>query len=85
VLAGKIIAFLDRALFGVATITLQKQLHSLTPAETANGTCITSQIKPPQVHNAPLDAARGVGAVYNRRRRAAIFILLTSAFVPERQ
>ena len=44
VLTGRVRAALDRALLGVALLTLQKQLSTFTTAELANGSSITSHV-----------------------------------------
>src|SRR5689334_14917458 len=68
VLAGREIALLDGALFRVATLALQKQLHPFPPALPADGTNISCQIEPPffrgQEPPVDLGANDPVGAVY---------------------
>ena len=41
-LAGRVVAALDRALVLETAVALQKQLHALAPAEPANGIRVTS-------------------------------------------
>ena len=42
VLPGGHVALFDRALLGVAALTLEEQLHALTAAQAANGSVISS-------------------------------------------
>jgi hypothetical protein len=47
VLAGREVALLDGALFGVAALAFQEQLHALAPALPTNGANVSRQIEPP--------------------------------------
>src|SRR4029079_2915159 len=58
VLAGGQVALLDRALLGIAALSLEKELHAFAPAEPTNRTGITCHLIQPlvnsQLHNSQL-------------------------------
>ena len=58
VLAGDEVAALNGTLLGVAALALQEQFHALTPAQPADGTCVTRHYRTPSLRRPWLRCVR---------------------------